>query len=395
MDEPDIIPEEMIAEEDPIRGSKQTSTKKRVAVAVLSCFAILCIVAAFAGVFYVYNNPSNEDESQDNPDTKNARPNIIFMISDGFSPASETFARTMSTAGTSINNQTLLPLDTMHVGVVRTYSSSSLITDSAAGATAYSCGIKTYNNAIAVNDDVKAAATAMEAAKALGMTTAIVTTSRITHATPASFSSHMSDRDYEEEIAEQQATLQEVDLLFGGGLQKYTKREDGQNLLDVMSQRGYQTITTLQEFQGELEMPVIGLFAEQHMDYEIDRIHMNPINQPSLPEMAVKALDLLEKNENPFFLLIEGARIDMAAHSHDAYTHYLEIMQYQETVAAVKAFVDQNPNTYVVSVADHATGGISLGQSYFNGTYPDPYLWLPSKLLHVIIILFISFVQYL
>ena len=125
------------------------------------------------------------------------------------------------------------------------FCDKSLITDSAAGATAYACGIKTYNGAIAVDDNIKAQGTSMEAAKQLGYTTAIVTTSRITHATPASFSSHMPDRDLEEDIAEQQATQQEVDLLFGGGLQKYTERKDGQNLFTVMQGRGYETIQTL------------------------------------------------------------------------------------------------------------------------------------------------------
>lgn len=130
-------------------------------------------------------------------------------------------------------------------------------------------------------------------------------------------------------------------------------------------------------------MPVVGLFAEEHMAYEIDRIHENPVSQPSLSEMTIKTLDLLKENDNPFFLLIEGARIDMAAHSHDAYAHYLEIMEYQSTISVVKDFVDKNPNTYVISVADHATGGISLGQSYYNGTYPDPYMWYPDQLLGV------------
>jgi len=303
------------------------------------------------------------------------RPNIIFMISDGFSPSSETFARTMNP------DQPLLELDSMIVGTSRTYSSMSLITDSAAGATAYACGQKTYNGAIAVDPEEKPIATAMEAAKYQGMTTAIVTTSRITHATPASFSSHITWRDLEEEIALQQATLQKVDLLFGGGLQMYTEREDGLNLLQTMhDDSGYQTITTYDEFLGPLQMPVIGLFAEEHMDFELDRIRENPPSQPSLPEMVTRALGLLKENDNPFFLMIEGARIDMAGHNHDAYAHYLEIMQYQDSVAIVKKFVQENPNTYVVSVADHATGGISLGSSFYNGTYPDPYMWYPDNL---------------
>ena len=102
-----------------------------------------------------------------------------------------------------------------------------------------------------------------------------------------------------------------------------------------------------------------------------------------MTEMAVKALDLLKDKAEPFFLMIEGGRIDMAAHTHDAYSHYLEIMEYQSTVAAVKRYVDEHPNTYVISVADHATGGISTGQGLFNGSYPDPYMWYPELLLGV------------
>jgi len=267
------------------------------------------------------------------------------------------------------------------VGSSRTYSSMSLVTDSAAGATAYACGKKTYNGAIAVDDNYKPLGTAMEAAKALGWTTAIVTTSRITHATPGSFSSHVSDREYEEDIAEQQATEQNVDILFGGGLQKFLHRTDGQDLFAVMNSRNYTTVQTLAEFEGELSMPVIGLFAPEHMAYEVDRLQENPPTQPSLTQMVTKTLQMLKDNENAFFLLIEGARIDMAAHNHDAYAHYLEIMEYQATVEAVQAFVDENPNTYVVSVADHATGGISTGQSLLNGSYPDPYMWYPQNLL--------------
>jgi len=148
----------------------------------------------------------------------------------------------------------------------------------------------------------------------------------------------------------------------------------------MKNQSGYQTITSYEEFLGPLTMPVIGLFAEEHMDYEIDRIRQDPQTQPSLPEMVTKALGLLKDNDNPFFLMIEGARIDMAGHNHDAYAHYMEIMQYQDTVAVVKKFVQEFPNTYVVSVADHATGGISLGSSFHNGTYPDPYMWYPENL---------------
>ena len=129
---------------------------------------------------------------------------------------------------------------------------------------------------------------------------------------------------------------------------------------------------------------MIGLFANQHLDYEVDRIQQNPKTQPSLSEMTAKALELLQAADEPFFLLVEGARIDMAGHNHDAYAHYLEIEEYQETVKLVKQFVSEEPNTYVVSVADHATGGITIGLALANGTYQDPYMWYPNNLLNLL-----------
>lgn len=140
----------------------------------------------------------------------NPRPtNLIIMISDGCGPASYSFARQMT--GTALN------IDQMLVGTVQTSSSDSLITDSAAGATAYSCALRTYNGAIAVDPSGKPCGTWLEAAKAKGMRTGLVATSRITHATPASFSAHVVDRDMEYYIAQQQITVTKPDLMFGGG----------------------------------------------------------------------------------------------------------------------------------------------------------------------------------
>ena len=113
---------------------------------------------------------------------------MIFIIADGLSPASMTFAREMRTFNSS-NPTPLLPLDAYLRGIARTYSSNFVVTDSAAGATAYSCALKAYNGAIGVRPDGSACATFMEAAKSLDYTTGIVTNTRVTHATPGFFSS--------------------------------------------------------------------------------------------------------------------------------------------------------------------------------------------------------------
>lgn len=300
----------------------------------------------------------------------NPRPtNLIIMISDGCGPASYSFARQMT--GTALN------IDQMLVGTVQTSSSDSLITDSAAGATAYSCALRTYNGAIAVDPSKKPCGTLLEAAKAKGMRTGLVATSRITHATPASFSAHVVDRDMEYYIAQQQITVTKPDLMFGGGLNQFTAppRPDGVNLLSKAQESGYQVILNQADFEGELSLPILGLFANSHMSFEIDR---DPTLQPSLAQMTQKALDLLQANSNKgFFLMIEGSRIDMAAHNNDPGAHYREILAYDQAVQVVLNFVKQHPETTVIGVSDHETGGLSLGRNFNNYTYPT-YEWSPQ-----------------
>ena len=141
-------------------------------------------------------------QSMQPPSRKDRRKprNVIMMISDGFGPASQTMARNYNQAFYNVSYGTQLPLDTILVGSSRTRSSSSLITDSAAGATAFSCGLKSYNGAIGVDQHGKACGTVLEAAKRQGMLTGLVVTSRITHATPAAFSAHVLGRNDEVNI---------------------------------------------------------------------------------------------------------------------------------------------------------------------------------------------------
>lgn len=345
--------------------------------AILVGVLVLLVVCAASAVVIWEATSSFDEETSSTPLPPYKQYNMIMIISDGFGPESETFARTMQD-----DPNHSLELDEMLIGQVRTFSSSSLITDSAAGATAYACAIHTYNDAVAVDDDAKPRGTVMEAAKRMGMTTGIVTKTRVTHATPAAYTSHVPYRDWEEDIAYQQAYNQSLDIIFGGGYDKYVNREDGINLLDYMTgERGYQAITTIDELEGELQMPVIGLFAESHMEFELDRVRdINNIVQPSLADMTSRALEILEENGNPFFILIEASHIDLAAHNHDAYAQYLEIIQLQEVAAIVKDFVSRNPNTYVISTSDHSTGGFALGRGTANGVYPDPYIWYPDAL---------------
>ncbi|KAG0360886.1 hypothetical protein BGZ54_009330 [Gamsiella multidivaricata] len=227
------------------------------------------------------------------------------------------------------------------------------------------------------------------------MLTGLVVTSRVTHATPAAFSAHVVHRDMESEIAEQQigdyVLKRQVDLLMGGGrcffLPNTTEggcRQDSRDLIKESANLGWKEVMltrkdfdTLDAEDTGIPLPALGLFNHDHMNYEIDR---DPKQEPSLVEMTIAALKALQGNAKPnqgFFLMIEGSRIDMAAHNNDPVAHAYDIIQYYETVKAVREFVSKNPDTLLISTSDHETGGFTLGLQPDPRTYPD-YLWRPD-----------------
>ncbi|KAJ3189134.1 hypothetical protein HDU85_002759 [Gaertneriomyces sp. JEL0708] len=379
----------------PLRDPFVTRISRRYKLIITGIFAgavILLSTLTLAAVISLWNSD----------DPFGGKRNVILMVSDGLGPAGVTMARNFFDYLEGIDGaQGMLELDTLLVGASRTRSADSLITDSAAGATAFACGIKTYNGAIAVDVQKKPCATVLEAAKDAGYLTGMVVTSRITHATPACFAAHVASRASENAIA-----LQEIgqtplglttDLLFGGGSCQFQPnasatscRADKIDAFSVARGNGYAVLTpdirddfdNLEPSQAKL--PLINLFAPDHMDFEIDR---NPKVQPSLAEMTQKALDILshssKKNDKAgFFLMIEGSRIDMAAHNNDPATHVRETLAYNEAIKAVKSFVDRNPQTVVISVSDHETGGLSIGRQNDPDKYPA-YLWKPAVLAGV------------
>ncbi|KAJ2712618.1 vacuolar alkaline phosphatase [Coemansia spiralis] len=322
--------------------------------------------------------------------------NLILMISDGFGMTSEAMARTYAQQTGAENDQMGDLMDSLLRGTVRTTASNSLVTDSAAGATAYSCGLKTYNGAIGVDPKGRPCGTVLEAAKARGFTTALVTTSRITHATPASFAAHVANRDMEDLIAQQLVGLNRtgghavVDLMYGGGrchflphTDKASCRSDSANVWEQAQQRGFHTVDSRAGFDtlnaNGAKLPLLALFSDDHMAYEIDR---EPEQQPSLAEMTTSALRIVGRNaaaapEAPgFFIMIEGARIDMAGHDNDPATQVRDVAAYWDAVAAAKAYVARHPDTLLVSTSDHETGGLALG-------IDGEYLWYPEVLTPV------------
>ncbi len=291
--------------------------------------------------------------------------NVVLMIADGFGPAS-------ATMGAAAKGSPLA-FDSLLVGAVETSATDSRVTDSAASATAYACGIKTYNGAIAVDTLRQPCRTILEAAEARGMATGLVATSRITHATPASFAAHVESRAEEREIARQFAASG-VDLLFGGGLGSFTG-EGNELLLAAMTDGGWTVATDRAGYDRVSALPALAVLAPSHLAYEVDR---GRTDQPSLAEMTARALDLLaaspDGRENGFFVMIEGSRIDHAGHGNDPVGHLHDILAYDRAVEAALAWAARDGHTLVVSTADHETGGMTLGRDGL-------YLWDPAPLL--------------
>lgn len=300
--------------------------------------------------------------------------NLVLMIGDGFGPAYVTLARDVADRP--------LTLDSMLVGAASTSSVDSRVTDSGAAATALACGVRTDNQEIGMDAQGRPRRTILEAAEARGMATGMVATSRITHATPAAFAAHVRDRDDEETIATQMMT-RGIDLLLGGGAQFFRpvsaggKRRDGRDLLAEARERGATVLEGPGALRGAARLPVLGLFAESHLSYELDR---DSTAQPSLEEMTRFALRRLAPSRRGFFLMVEGSRIDHAGHERDPANAAREALEFDAAVRAAAEFARRDGHTLLVVTADHETGGLSLGREVDGRAY---YQWWPEVLRRV------------
>lgn len=295
--------------------------------------------------------------------------NVIMMIPDGMGISHVTLSRWYKGGG-------LLNMDELACGLVRTHASDSAITDSAPAATVMATGHKTHTGFIGVLPDVanmpgldpikpgqerRPVATILEAAKLKDMSTGLVATSQIPHATPAGFSSHYPDRDKYEILIEQQV-YNDIDVVFGGGSDFLDpgKRADKEDLVKVLKDRGYEYITTRNELKTLKEgdgTRVWGMFAPIAMAYEFDR----PKNEPTLAEMTQKAINILSKDKNGFFLMVEGSKIDWAAHANDPVGIVSDVLAFDDAVKVAIDYAKKDKDTAVIIAADHFTGGMSIG----------------------------------
>ncbi|GEQ71045.1 hypothetical protein JCM33374_g4726 [Metschnikowia sp. JCM 33374] len=352
-------------------------------------------------LLFLYQYLSPNTPEKEGPSDKNARPkkqNVIFMVTDGMGPASLSLARSFRQHRDKLPIDDILYLDQHLIGTSRTRSNDSLVTDSAAGATAFSCGLKSYNGAIGVDPEKKPCGTVLEALKLQGYLTGLVVTTRITDATPAAFSAHVDYRFQEDLIAQHQLGEYPlgpmVDLILGGGRCHFLPhtetggcRADSRNLVSEAIANNYTYVGDRAEFDalklGEnVSLPLLGLLAPGDIPYDIDR---DSSVYPSLAEQVKTALTALSKatedSDQGFFLLIEGSRIDHAGHHNDPAAQVREVLAYDDAYKEVLDFIDSSDvATVAISTSDHETGGLVIARQ-LSPSYPD-YLWYPQVLLN-------------
>ncbi len=288
--------------------------------------------------------------------------NIILLIGDGMG-VSQVFA------GLTANKGQLFLDNCINIGFSKTQSADNYITDSAAGGTALSAGVKTYNGAIGVDINKEPVKTIIEEAEEKGLATGLVSTSAITHATPASFIAHQESRNMYEEIAADFLQT-DIDVFIGGGIDHFSKRQDGRNLMLELEQNGYQVSTDLSDIKKVKKGKLAGLTAEVHMGRMAERGEMLPIATET-------ALKILDNNEKGFFLMIEGSQIDWGGHAGSTIYVVEDMLDFDRVIGQTIEFAAKDGETLVIVTADHETGGMALtGGSMNDGivkaAFPTP-----------------------
>ncbi len=276
--------------------------------------------------------------------------NIILLIGDGMGLAQ---ISTSFLYNTKTSNFTRFK----HIGLQQTIPTSHKVTDSAAAATAFSAGVKTYNGAIGVDPDTVPVPTILEMVAEKGWKTGVVATSSIVHATPASFYAHTALRQNYEEIA-RQLVYAPVDFFAGGGLQFFNRRQDGINYLDTLAKRGWVINTDKLKLRSPLDGKKYGfLLAPDGMP------KMQQGRGTFLPKATEMALDQLANDRGGFFLMVEGSQIDWGGHANDARYIIEETLDFDNVIGEALDFAERDGNTLVIVTADHETGGFSLSAS--------------------------------
>lgn len=298
----------------------------------------------------IYSNGEKYAVKKFRQDFKSKKPkNVILMIGDGMGLA-------QICAGLTANGGHLFLDNFKAVGLSKTQSSDKYITDSAAGATALSAGVKSYNGAIGVAVDSKgdtiAVKTILEMAEEKGMATGLVATSSVTHATPGSFIAHQKSRAYDEAIAMDFLNT-DIDVFIGGGYKFFAKRSDNKDLTIILKKNGYQVLQEMDQIAKVSSGKLAGLTAD-------DKNEPYPNRELDLPLSTRTALNILAKNKKGFFIMVEGSQIDWGSHYNNITYTVNEMLDFDRSIGEALEYASKDGETLIVITADHETGGLAL-----------------------------------
>lgn len=291
--------------------------------------------------------------------------NIIVLFADGAASTQWELGRL---ASRQLRNAPFLATDVVMregaLGLMSTLPANALVTDSAAAASAMSTGHKADNDSVAVLPDGKPVQTLMETAKAAGKRIGLVTTATVYDASPAAFSVHSKSRRAYPAIVDQYLAL-EPDVLMGGGREFFLprgqgagKRTDGKDVIAAFRGKGYEYVTDAAGLRAARGARLLGLFAEEDMDFEIDR---DAKEQPSNAEMAAAALRALEQRApQGFVLFLENENVDTAGHRNDIAALVRDLLAFDGAVKVALDYQRQHPDTLILVTGDHETGGLSI-----------------------------------
>lgn len=285
--------------------------------------------------------------------------NVVLMIGDGMGLSQMAAAWTANHGRLNLDNCTV-------TGLTRTWAADRYITDSGAAGTALATGQKTRYHAVGIDTAGREIPSLTDLAAARGLGTAVVVTCSITDGTPAAFCASQIERDEEDAVAADYLRCN-VDFIFGGGRTRFSRRQDGRDLLAEMGDRGYQICTSWEEVQRAGEGRIFAPITE-------GQLALYPERGAVFQEACLLALERLDRKGQGFFAMFEGSRIDDCGHWNDMPKLINEISDFDQTIGRVLQWAEKDGETLVIVVADHETGGLILtggeiGKGFVQGRF--------------------------
>lgn len=354
-----------------------------------------CILSTLIILISCQSTQTSKQKPHQVTEARQKPKNLILLIGDGMGPQQISalyyvakYSKKIKLSLNDVGFKRIADSPKGMVGISATEPKGHIVVDSACSATQLAIGEFSLSETVAVDQNGNKAQTILEKAKLKGLSTGLISDTKITHATPASFGSYSLSRHYETEIAKNYLKIQ-PDIMLSGGISYFipkdqeleyrsgkiarSKRNDDLDLLSKAREHGYEVIHSKEDLQNSSSQKVLGLFNSSVLPssmWQLENENSKERQVPNLKEMTKAAVTKLSQNEKGFFLMVEGGQIDWAGHENDAANLMYEMISFNKTLNFLIDWVDKNPDTLLVVTADHETGG--FGFAYHRKDVPQP-----------------------